>query len=126
HHEIKTIELLKQGDVGKFVSRIRVAHQTDVRKVFAHALDDVQVPTRFDLDLDALVTGVYLFANLLQQDVGRVLNADGNSARDLTACAAKMFPQRHTGALRFEIPAGSLERGLRHAVTAHQVHQRER
>src|ERR1043165_1396124 len=87
--------------------------------------DNLQVPTGFDLDLDPLITSVDFFADLVEQDLRRVLNADRNSRGDLTARAAEMFPQRHTEFPRFEVPARSLDRRFRHTMTAHGFHQRK-
>src|SRR5689334_5748008 len=125
HHQIELIELLKERRVGEFVSGVGIAHQTDVGKLFAHAFDDLEVPTGFDLDLDALVTGVDFLTNLCKQLVGRILNANRNAGRDLRSSAAEMFPQRHARVLCFEIPARSLERRFRHAMPTHRVHQFE-
>ena len=83
HHQIELVQLLKQRHVGKFVSRIGITHQTYFGKLFAHAFDNLEVPTRFDLDFDALITCVNFLANLFEQNVGRILNTDRHATRNL-------------------------------------------
>ena len=86
HHQIKLVHAFEQIDVGKSVRRIGVAHQPDIAKFFTHLPDDVVVPTRTDLDLDASVTGVELGLDLVKKLLDRVLYADRNAAFDLGAC----------------------------------------
>src|SRR5215471_1998253 len=57
HHQLEFIERLKKRQVGQPVSRIRVAHQLNLWKAFAHPADNIEVPIRLDLDFDSLVTG---------------------------------------------------------------------
>ncbi len=83
------------------------------------------VPTRFDFDLDALITGVNFLANLLQQDLWCVLNTNRNATRDLVTCAAEMSPQRYAEFIRLEVPTGVFNRRLRHAMTTHRPHHGE-
>ena len=94
HHQIEFVQALEHIDVGERVGRIRVAHQPDIAEFFAHALDHIVIPVGRDLDLDALIAGVELGANLFQKLLDRILNADRDAAFDLGSGAAEMPPER--------------------------------
>src|SRR5581483_6967383 len=53
----------------------------------------------------------------------RILNADGNTARDFAPVPSQQLPQRHIPLLRFGIPHGVFECGLRHPVSTNLSHQ---
>ena len=90
HHQVEFVQLSEVLGVGQGIRRIRVGHQPDGGKPLADAPHHVHVPTRFNLDLDALVAGLQLFLDESQQLFDRILNADGDAARDLPAGAAAM------------------------------------
>lgn len=76
HHQVETIEFSKQRNVSERERRVGIAHQSYIRKLLSDALNNLHVPTRFNFDLDALITRVNFLANLLQQDLRRVLNTN--------------------------------------------------
>ena len=57
HHEVEAVELLETAGVGQGVGGIGVGHQLDGGKSLANLGDDVHIPARLDLHLDALVAG---------------------------------------------------------------------
>ena len=62
-------------------------------------------------------------AQLLEKLFGRVLNADGDAARNLGPDAAEVTPERDAQALRLQVPAGRLDRRLCHAVAPRPPHK---
>src|SRR6185369_12554924 len=106
HHQIELIERLEQWHVAQRISRIRIAHQTDFRKALAHAPDNVEIPTRLNLDLNSLVAGIHFFLDLLDQLFGRVLNPDRYATGNFGLYAAEMFPEWDTRTLCFQVPTG--------------------
>src|SRR5688572_19615704 len=67
HHQVVSIHLFEHTDVGKRVRRIRVTHQIDFRKRGSYLPYDIDIPARFDLDLDTAITGFDLCVDLCQQ-----------------------------------------------------------
>src|SRR5438094_2640020 len=57
HHQVKTIELLQEREVVERVRGIGIHHQLDSWKFLSQSCDGLQIFSRPDLDLDALVAG---------------------------------------------------------------------
>ncbi len=70
HRQVEFIQLLKQWEVAQRVGRIRIAHQLNVWKACAHLPDNIKIPSRLNLDLDPLITGIQFSRYLLQQCFG--------------------------------------------------------
>src|SRR5439155_26287200 len=57
HRQFEFIESLEERQITERVRRIRVAHELNLWKAFTDAPDNIDIPTRLDLDLDALISG---------------------------------------------------------------------
>src|SRR5215510_1373679 len=95
HHEVIPIHFLEQIDVSERVRRIRIAHQGEFRKRSAHLFDDFQVPTGFDLDFDATITGVNFRRYLRKELINRGLNPNRDAAVDTFSSSTEQFPERN-------------------------------
>src|SRR6185369_11593311 len=91
----------------------------DLRVTLANGGDQFEVATRLDLDLNALITRSQFAFDLFEQHCGRLLQADGNAARNFRLRAAEMLPQCASRHSRFEIPDGGFDTGFGHAVAAY-------
>src|SRR5262249_44789012 len=85
----------------------------------------LEVPARFDLDLDAAVPGRELGRDLVGQIVERVLNPDRDAGGDAIAGAAEHAAQRLAALLRGQIPRRHLDRGPGPVVGADRLQRRE-
>ena len=117
HQEIELVESREERSVGhERVCRIGVDRERDVRKLPTDRFDQLHVLARLDFDLDPLVAALDLPADFVEERLRRFLQADGHAARDFCLRAADMSPQGLFSQLRFEIPDGRLDPGLRHPV----------
>ena len=119
HHEVEFVEPLQMLRVGEGVGGVGVGHQADIGEALAHAPHHVHVPARLDFDLDALIAGGEFAADLFDQLLDRILNADRNPAGDLAPrAAADLAPQRHPVHAGGQVPGGRFEGPARHQVAA--------
>src|SRR6185369_1944629 len=87
--------------------------------------DDVDIPARLDLHLDALVAVVELVLDLVEQLLHGILNADGDAARDFaTRAGPDLLPERDAGAPGIKIPDGGFKAAASHVVAANVGGQR--
>ena len=123
HHQLEFVQRTKERRVRERVSGISVGHQGYLGKARAHLFDNINVPARFDFDFDSTVTSRQLALDFVEQDFHGLLYAYGNSTGNFFQHAPQMSPERNARAPRFQIPAGRLNRGLRHTMPAHRAHQ---
>src|ERR1700722_3187701 len=89
HQQVELVELTQVLDLIEGVGGIGIATQGDLRPAGANTLQNVEVPARLHLDLDAAIAGGQFALNLFQQLLDGTLDADGNSARNLSHGAAQ-------------------------------------
>src|SRR5438270_4690621 len=92
HQQIELVEFAQVLDLIQRIGGIRIATQDDVRPARANLFENIDIPSRLHLDLDASVTGSQFRLDLFQQLFDRILDADGNTALDLTAGPAQQLP----------------------------------
>ena len=125
HHQVEIVELLQSRRIVQRVGGIRVRHQPDRGETLANAPDHVNIPARFDLHLDALISGGQFALDLLDQLLHRVLNSDRYAAGNLPArAAADLLPQRIAVAPGLQIPHRRFHAAARHVVSANMPAQR--
>ena len=107
--------------VAQAIGGVGVATEQDAGPAAAHALEDFNIPTRFALELDALIARGQLALDDRKQLWNRGLNADGNAADNGFAHAAQQLGKRDAFTLRLQVPHGVFKRGLGHLVAAHGV-----
>ena len=107
-------------EVGQAVGGVGVHHERDRGKALADGGHDVEVPTRLDLDLDPLVSRLQLLLDLAQENVGVILDADGDAAGDPAMASPQKLPQGHSRRLGLEIPERRLQTGLGHGMPPHR------
>src|SRR5262249_21222458 len=56
HHQIEVVELFELSDVGERVGGVRIGHQLDRGETLPDPAYDINVPSRLDLHLDALIS----------------------------------------------------------------------
>ena len=76
HQQVEGVERGERGRVRQPVGGVGVDHQRQRRPAFADAGDDLGVPARLDLDLHALVAGLALDGDAIEQRLDRRLDAD--------------------------------------------------
>src|SRR5258708_27024605 len=76
HHQVEFVQALQVIGVGQRVGGVGIGHQPDVGERGAHFTYDIDIPARLDLDFDALIAGVELRFDFLQELRDAVLNAD--------------------------------------------------
>src|ERR1700691_1075599 len=123
HEQIELVELAQMLDLIESIGGVGIATQSDVRPARANAFQNIEVPAGFHLHLNAAITGGKFALNLVQQLFDGILNADGNSARNLSQFATKQFPQRLLLLSGGNIPERVFDRSFGHAVTADSGHQ---
>src|SRR5207302_11080203 len=79
HEQIEAVELFQVVDLVQRVSGVGVTAQQNVRPAITDFAENLHVPARLALDLDAAIAGGELGLNLFQQLLMRVLNADRNA-----------------------------------------------
>jgi hypothetical protein len=67
HHQAVGIELRQVAGITKLVRGVRIHHQRNRAEARAHGVNRIEVPPRLDLDLDALVAGLALDSDALEQ-----------------------------------------------------------
>ena len=67
HHQVELVEPAQVVGIGQRVGGVGVGHQLDGGEALAHLPDDVHVPARLDLHLDALVAGGQFALDLFEQ-----------------------------------------------------------
>src|SRR5579884_341994 len=117
HHEPKGIELTQVAGVGDGVGRVGVGHERHVGMRFPNHSDDLDVPTRHDLDLDSPVTILDCPAHLLDQASQLRFGAQADSSLDPVTMATPKLVKRNTLLLRPDIPEGCLDSRLGRATT---------
>src|SRR5262249_13947649 len=88
HHEVKLVQPLEVVGVGKCICGVGICHQLDRWKSLAHATNDVDVPARLDLHLDALIACRKLSLDLFEKLFDGILDADRDAAWDLSSRSA--------------------------------------
>src|SRR4029450_7754599 len=81
----------------------------------------LNVPPRFDFDLDAPVAGRPLDLHALDELIERILNPYRNTGLDRRPDTSEHTPQRGVVLLRKEIPGCHLDGGLGHVVSANSL-----
>src|SRR5438132_7982495 len=114
HHQVKTIELLQEREVVERVRGIGIHHQLDSWKFLSQSCDGLQIFSRPDLDLDALVAGREFLLHGRDQFLDRILDADRNAGCDLLARTAYELRQRNALLLCLRIPPGGFQARLGH------------
>jgi len=89
---LEVVEPAQMFEVTGAIRGICIAAQQNPRPAQANLGQHFQVPPRFHLDFDSLISGAELGLNFLQQLFVRVLNADGNAAGNLVERAAQQLP----------------------------------
>ena len=105
HHEAKLVESAEMVRVSQGIGRIRVRHKPDLREPLSDGSDNVHVPARLDLDLDALVSRLQLCRNQVEQFVHCVLDSDRHAARDGTPHSPDVPPEGPAERARLQFPA---------------------
>ena len=85
HEQVKSVELFQVLDLVERIGGIGIATEHDLRPTGADFLEDLDVPARFALDLDAAVAGIQFGVDFFQQLFVRVLDADGNATGNFFA-----------------------------------------
>src|ERR1700731_1839201 len=91
HHQVEAFELLEQRPIIRSVGGVGVDHQLDARKILAQAAHQLEVLSRLDFYLDALISGSEFFLHRGGELVQRLFNADRDAAGDLLANASNEF-----------------------------------
>ena len=91
HEQLKFIELSEMGGVFEAVSGIRVYRKEDFGKLFADCINVFQIFSRFNLQLDALVSAAELFFYFFHQGLRIFANAERYSAGNLFQRAAEQL-----------------------------------
>jgi hypothetical protein len=107
--------------VGQPVRRVRVDLQPDVAEALAHCRHDVDVPARFDLQLDPVVALRQETADRVEQLRDRRPDPDRHSCRYRLAHRAQPLAQRDAGRAQLRIEHGHLHGRLRHPVPADRL-----
>src|SRR5256885_812235 len=118
HYRGSRVDALEQLDVVERVRRVRVEHEREVGERLARRLCDLDLETRLDLELHALVPTRELAADRLHERIDRRLDPDRDTAEDPVARAAEERRERLLRTLREEVPDRHLGGRLRHAVLA--------
>src|SRR5215471_3119826 len=92
HQQVEAVELSQVIDLVQCVRGISVATQENIRPALADSLEDVHVPSRLTFDFNPPIAGAELGFNLLEQLLHRVLDSDGDAARDFSLRAAYQLP----------------------------------
>src|SRR5215468_7419329 len=92
HQEVETVELAQVLDLVQCVRGISVATQKNIRPALADSFENVHVPSRLTLDLNPPIAGGEFSFNLLEQLLHRILDSDGDAARDFSLRAAQQPP----------------------------------
>src|SRR5882762_4666688 len=88
HHQVEAFELLEDRPIIQCVGRVGVNHQLDARKILAQSSNRLQVLSRLNFYLDALVSGSELFFDRGGEFIQRLLNAYRDATSDLLANAS--------------------------------------
>ncbi len=107
------------SSIAQAIGGVGVATEQNSGPAAAHALENLHIPARLALELDALIAGGQLALNDRKQLGNRGLNAKGDAAGNAFANAAEQLGKRDAFALRFKIPDGVFKRGLGHGIAAH-------
>ena len=121
HHEIVSVECLQMFCIGQMVGAVGVDHEGHVAEPRPDQVDRLNVPPRFDFDLDAPVAGSPLDLHALDELIERILNAYRNTGFDRRPDTSEHTPQRCVVLLRKEIPGCHLDGGLGHVVSANSL-----
>src|SRR6267154_630775 len=89
HQQVESVKLPKMFCLIKSVGAVGIDAEHDIRPASADFFEDIQVPSRLDLELYPTITGVQFCGDLVHQLFDRVLNANGNSAGNLALCSAE-------------------------------------
>ena len=92
--QLEGIEPGEHRGIFERVGGVGIDLQWNLPERLAHALDGVEIPSRLDLDLDALIAGGQLLLDLAHQLIERILDADRHARRDPIAGAAERLRQR--------------------------------
>src|ERR1700676_2205626 len=123
HHQIKAFQLLQKRPILHPVSRVRVNHQLDPRKLFAQTLDLRQLFPRLNFYFDSLITRSELLLDRSCQFVKRIPNPNRNATRYFLAPPPKQFRKRHALLFGLGIPNRRFQRSLSHVVTTNLFQQ---
>jgi len=66
HHQVKLVQSDQFFGIGQGVGRIGIDHERQAGEPLAHLAHDAQIPSRFDLDLDAAVALGLEYSDALQ------------------------------------------------------------
>ena len=117
HQQVEPVEFGQVVEVLPSVGGVGVHHERDPGKALADGGHDVEVPTGLDLDLDPLVSGLQFLLDLAEENVGMILDADGDPARNPAMASPQELPQRHARRLGLEVPQCGLQTSLRHGMS---------
>src|SRR5260370_12843087 len=121
HHQVISIELLQNGQVGGAIRGIGIHHHLDARKLLAPPLHLLQVLARFDFDFDALVARRKFLLHRGGKLIQRILDPDGNARSNLLAHTAQQLCEWHALLLGLGIPDGRFQPALGHIVPTYRV-----
>src|ERR1700690_452386 len=119
HEQFEGVEFSQVLNLVKRVGRIRVHTEKNIGPPRTNLLQNIQVPSRLDLDLDSPVAGSQFGLDLLQELVWRVLDADRNTACNFLPRTSKQFPERLLFLSGLRIPNGIFESRFGHPMAAH-------
>ena len=111
------IDLAEHVEIVERVGRVGVDRQLDRREVGAHRGQEVDVPTRLDLQLDPLVTLVDVATDGLQR-LGDRVHAEAGPDGNLGTFATEERAQGTIELASMAIPHCELQRRLGHRVAA--------
>ena len=79
HHQAEIVKCLEVVDIRKLVCRVGVGHESNVWKPGPDSGKHFEVPARFDLQFDSLITEGQVFVHAFQESIQIGLNAEANA-----------------------------------------------
>src|ERR1051326_4617095 len=98
---MEVVECLQGIEIGKRIRRVGVSHQLDVRILTTDRRQDFQIPSRLDLELDAVVAGIEFASDVREQLFGACLDTQRNTTIDLPVDASDQLPEWYAFGLSF-------------------------
>src|SRR5437867_975339 len=125
HQQFKNIQLPQSRRLSRIISAVRVHHQRRIRKLLPDSLNQLQVPTRLNLDLNPTITLLHKTTHHIHQLLPRPLQTNTHTTRHRTLGPTQQLAQRLSRALSKKVPERHLNRRLRHIIPTNRIQRRQ-
>ena len=116
--QAESVQHLEAGFILEAVGAVGIGLEQDVREVFPHLLDHLDVPAMLNLELDPPVALADERHDPFQQFGDGIFDSQAHSDLDVRARPPIKLGQRNARLFRLEVPEGELQPSLGHGVAA--------